>query len=340
MSKIQTVITLPICKPGFSCSYLPKIATMKFRVTDSSLNSYGFRILTSGIDFSLFDTNPIMLWMHNRPYMKDDPLPLGKWQNRGQEGDAVTMEAVFDEKDDFAQKIKSKAEQGIINMASIGIDNIDTSMDPALMLPGQTRPTVTKCLLKEVSLVDIGGNNNALKMYKNGVEITLSDGTDNDTLPLIKINNMKPIAIKLGLSESATEDQILSKIGEIMTENATLKGTNTDLTATLKGINDEKCATLVDEAIASKKITADKKETFMKMAASDFDTCKAVLASMPAQIKPSDLIAHGGKGAEAEKDDWKTLTSKGSDVVLKLKTEDPEKYRKLYREHYGFEPKE
>lgn len=313
---------------------------MKYRATDSSLNSYGFRILTSGIDFSLFDANPIMLWMHKRPDSIYDPLPLGKWQNRTLEGDAVTMEPLFDDTDDFAKKIKSKAEQGIINMASIGIDIIETSMDPSVLLPGQTRPTVTKCVLKEVSLVDIGGNANALKMYKDGVEITLADGADNDILPLIKTNNMKPIAIKLGLSESATEDQILAKIGEIMAENVTLNGSNTDLSASLKRINDEKCATLVDEAIASKKITADKKETFLKMAASDFDTCKAVLASMTAQVKPSDVIDRGGKGAEPEKDDWKTLTAKGAEAVLKLKTEDPEKYRKLFRDNYGFEPKE
>ena len=101
----------------------------KFRVTDSSLNSYGFRVLTEGIDFTFFDKNPIMLWMHNRPFYKEDPLPLGKWQNRELTGDAVIMEAVYDETDEFAVKIKSKAEQGIINMASIGIDIIETSMD-------------------------------------------------------------------------------------------------------------------------------------------------------------------------------------------------------------------
>jgi hypothetical protein len=313
---------------------------MKFRVTDSSLNQYGFRVLTSGIDFKLFDNNPIMLWMHNRAFYKDDPLPIGKWQNREMQGDAILMEPVFDDGDDFAKKIQSKAEKGIINMASIGIDIIETSMDPSVMLPGQTRPTITKSICKEISLVDIGGNSNALKMYKDGVEIKLTDGSDNDILPLIKLTNMKSIAIKLSLPESATEDQILQRIGELLGEVTTLKSSNTELTTSLKTINDEKCATLVDEAISQKKITADKKETFLKMASSDFEMCKTVLASMPAQVKPSDVITPGGKGAMEEKDDWKTLTSKGSDAVLKLKVEDPEKYRSLYRENYGFDSKE
>ena len=310
----------------------------KFRVTDGSVNSHGFRILTEGIDCALFDKNPVMLFMHIRPWSKDDPLPPGKWINRTVEGDAMFMEPEFDATDDYAMKIKSKVDQGMLNMASIGIDIIETSMDPKYLLPGQTRETVTKCILKECSICDVGSNFNALKLYRDGKEIKLADGEDNEILPLIKQQkNMKSIAIKLGLADNSTEDQILAKIGEILAAAEQSKTANTELATTLKKINDDKATALVDEAIASKKITADKKETFLKMASNDFETCKAVLSAIHPQVKPSDVIAPGSKAPDGDKDDWKTLCDKGHNAVEKCKMEEPEHYRKLYRDHYGFE---
>lgn len=314
----------------------------KFRVTDSSLNNYGFRVLTSGLDWSLFDKNPIMLWMHSRAWSNDDNLPPGKWQNREVSGDLVTMEPVFDEKDAFAMKLKNKVDQGIINMASIGVDIIETSVDPLLMLPGQTRETVTKALVKEVSLVDMGGNFNAIRLFKDGVEVKLADGEDNEIIPLIKNQDMKSIALKLGLAENATEDQILQKIGELNSRVATLTDSNTQLAATIKQVNDEKCAALVDEAVSQKKITADKKDAFLKLAASDFENCKAVLAALNPVEKPTDFINKGGSGANGSGAEnlsgWKQLVAKGSDAVLKMKSEDPDTYSRLYKEEYGANP--
>lgn len=37
-----------------------------FVLSDSSLNRYGFRILTDGLQIENFKQNPIMFWMHKR----------------------------------------------------------------------------------------------------------------------------------------------------------------------------------------------------------------------------------------------------------------------------------
>ena len=52
-------------------------------ISNSSLNSYGFRVLTEGIDTAQFERNPILLWMHNRPMRgtTDEVLPLGRVEN-------------------------------------------------------------------------------------------------------------------------------------------------------------------------------------------------------------------------------------------------------------------
>ena len=74
-------------------------------------------------------------------------------------------------------------------MASAGIEIIETSDAPEYLLQGQTRRTITRCRLEEVSIVDIGGNNDALQLYDtSGKVLKLSAGEDNDVLPLLALN--------------------------------------------------------------------------------------------------------------------------------------------------------
>ena len=47
-----------------------------FVLSDESVNSYGFVVLTEGIDTSAFERNPVMLYMHNR-----DGNVIGRWEN-------------------------------------------------------------------------------------------------------------------------------------------------------------------------------------------------------------------------------------------------------------------
>lgn len=85
-------------------------------ISNSRLNSYGFRVLTEGIDTTQYARNPILLWMHNRPFRgtTDEVLPIGKVENLRIDGDNLIGTPVFDEKDEFAQKIKAKWESGIL----------------------------------------------------------------------------------------------------------------------------------------------------------------------------------------------------------------------------------
>ena len=150
-----------------------------FILSDESLNSYGFRVLTNGIDIKSFEKNPIMLSMHDRSI-----LPIGKWENLRVEDKKLLGDAVFDDNDELARKIKSKVEQGILNATSIGIDIVELSEDRDLLEKGQYRPTVTKSRLFEVSIVDIPSNANALKLNFPTKGIQLSGGFDEKSLEL------------------------------------------------------------------------------------------------------------------------------------------------------------
>ena len=291
-----------------------------FVISDESINSYGTRILTEGIDLSLFQNNPIMLWMHSRATWgarKDDILPIGRWENIRIEGTQLLADPVFDENDDFAMKIKSKVDGGFIKMASANFDIVATSEDVAVLEKGQTRPTIIQSLLKEVSLVDIGGNRNALILFDEfGVEIKLADGEDNHLLPLLSeinlFDNMKfqeQITQVLKLSDGASEAEILLavqqsaqnaiKLADLQGQVTTLAGEKTALELKLKGFEDaEKAAEetkrveLVDGAIAAKKITAAEKESFLKLATADFDSTKKILDGMTGVTELGDKT-HG-----------------------------------------------
>jgi len=153
-----------------------------FVITTEAVNSFGFRVLTAGVDLSQYQKNPILLWMHQRANSPDKNavLPLGIMTDLKVINNQISGVPNFDEKDDFAMSIYNKVENGIINMASPGLLPIEMSDAPELMKPGQTQPTVTKSVLKEVSLCDIGSNPEALAiaLYDvNGSKINLSAQT-------------------------------------------------------------------------------------------------------------------------------------------------------------------
>jgi uncharacterized small protein (DUF1192 family) len=313
-------------------------------ITDESVvNSYGFRVLTDGIDLSLFSKNPIMLWDHTRREDDDDDqiLPIGNWTGMTRQGNQLIATPVFDTDDDFAMKISSKYDKGILNMASIGFDALEWSEDPALMLPGQTLPTVTKCVLKEVSITDIGANPNCCKVSLAGRgTLRLSESTTTDDIKNFFNSNKPNLSMKkvihalsasklVNLPEAATEELVAesvttlvnqlsaksSKIAELENQIATLRTeVENEKTKLLK----DKAIALVDTALSAKKILPAQKDNFIKLASNGeegYASVKAVLDS---------LVAFEGVS--------KHLKSEGgNNPVGKTEEELREEYKKLSR---------
>ena len=86
-----------------------------FVLHDESVNSKGFRMLTSGANLTIFRKNPVMLFMHD-----DYNMPIGRWDNIRIEGTRILADPVFDEKDIRAIGVMDKVNRGFLNMASIG----------------------------------------------------------------------------------------------------------------------------------------------------------------------------------------------------------------------------
>lgn len=321
----------------------------KFVVNDDAvLNDRGFRVLTSGIRLGQFQKNPIGYFMHARPdrwnLNENTILPPCVWSDPEVVGSQLLSEPTFDENDEFAVKLQNKVEGGFIRMASIGFIPITTSSDPRYLLPGQTYETVVECELVEISIVDRGSNPNAIALYKrneNGELVQLKADEETNVIPLIskeketeqiqETQKMDKIAILVGLTAGATEDQICAAVTKLI-------GEKQELTTKVETVQLASITSAVDQAIADKRITADKKEHFIGLGkAAGIESLTSTLELMKPSGKPTDIIDSVTGGKSEGTVTLASLIGKGMDEVKKFKAENPAEYAKLYKEHYGRE---
>jgi hypothetical protein len=308
-----------------------KIAMAKrVRITNDGLNDYGGRVLTSGMDISRYEKNPVLLYMHNRGQV------IGCLKDIKREGDAITAELDFDEVTELSKQCKKQWDYGSLKAVSVGIDILEMSDETQYIMPGQTAATVTKCRLYEVSLVDIGSNEDALVLRKDGKLVTLGKGSN--PLPSIKTQNRKEMDIKtlahqLGLPETADEAAVTAKIDALLAaekSNAELLKAKTDLElSAITGV--------VEAAIGEKKIGADKKEQFVKLGQQvGIETLKATFGAMSAQVKLTQAI-NPEPGVVPERKSYAKLSEVPTGELEKLRATDSAEYKRLYKAEYGME---
>ena len=309
--------------------------TKRVRISNESLNSYGTRVLTAGMNVDQYNRNPVLLYMHQRGQV------IGCVKDLRVEGDEVTGELVFDEATELSQRCKKQYEFGSLKMVSVGIDVQELSEDPKLLVQGQTCPTITKSKLFEVSLVDIGANDDAIVLQKDGKRIEL--GKDGGVvLPLLHTSNnnqktktmdQEKLALELGLPKDADEATINATLAKLKADGAEAEALRQERD-TLRAARIE---TLVNAAIAEKKIGEDKKQHFLDLGKKiGAEELKQTFDAMSPQVKLSAIVGgHGGaSGGSAE---YKKLSDVPTDQLAELKEKNPAQYKKLYKEEYGFE---
>ena len=301
--------------------------TKRVRISNERLNSYGTRVLTAGMNVEQYNRNPVLLYMHERGQV------IGYVKDMKVEGDEVTGELMFDEATELSIRCKKQWEFGSLKMVSAGIDILELSEDPKHLVPGQTRPTITKSKLFEVSLVDIGANDDAIVLQKDGVRLTLGKNAA-EVLPLLHSNNnnqktkqmdQEKLALELGLPKDADEATINATLAKLKAD-----GQECD---TLRAARIE---TLVNAAIAEKKIGEDKKQQFLDLGKKiGADELKQTFDAMSPQVKLSNIVGGGAPaGGHAE---YKKLSEVPSDELPKMREQNPAQYKKLYKAEYGIE---
>lgn len=277
-------------------------------LSDSSLNRYGYRILSAGLMIEAFKKNPVMLYMHFR----DEGSPLwgeakaiGHWEDIQLNGDELSATPVFDDACELSRTIHAKYDAGTYSAASVGIRIIATSANKELLLPGQTRETVTESELMEASIVDIPANSNAVRLYNQdrSNSVFLATGMDTQVVPELKLNY--PMKLKeswnallafLGIDKANIGSTELSadQIEQVNGELARLEQENQNLTqekTATEGKLSEK-----DNEIATLKTEVANKDQEITTLKSEAETKDQEISGLKRQIQNLKNAPAGGSG--------------------------------------------
>lgn len=285
-----------------------------------------------------------MLFNHNDKAGPENVI--GKWDNVRVENGKLVADAIFDEEEELALKVMKKVDNGFIKGTSVWVDGEKKNIS----LNADGIPVFEVSELMEASIVPVPNNKNSLKLCADGqilsdntLAVQLSAGQNNPTTE--NQTNMKKILLfaqilGVTLSADATEDHLLEAVKTVAGERDELKKDIAKLTEKLNAEQDNKVNSLIDGAITSKKLSADKKDHFSKLAKLDFESTKAIIDGMTPQKTISEQLNAGGGSTEVEKTpfDGKGLkdlmkTSDGSKYLAKLRsgsTEEKALYKKLW----------
>jgi HK97 family phage prohead protease len=301
-------------------------------------NSYGFKILTSGISLKRFNKNPIMLNQH----WNSTESVLGKWTNIRVENDLLLGEPVFDIEDAEALKVSGKVEREFINSCSMGI----TFNREDLKIIG-TELIMEKCELYECSIVAVPSNANSIRLYSKSGTLLKDDEVkqlclslqpevlENQELQLNPINMKKILLsvaslVALNFDKSTPEvdvEKVEEAILALSKENATLKSKVLLLESEKESAKETVIVEMINLAVTEGRIPATKKDDFVNLAKANFELAKATIEAIPAKKTLSGDISNPAGSTEMTKEDFQKLSFSAQ---LEFKTNNPTEYKKMF----------
>lgn len=308
----------------------------EFVISDSTVNCYSYRLLTSGYQLAEYQKNPIGYHMHDR-----DAGVLVRWEDLRVEGDTVVGKPVINMSNPRAAQTVAEIEDGFLNAASVGhIVALEWSDDAAHKMPGQIGPTVTKWYNRETSLVDIPGNYNALaKLYDEKLnELNLSDFTKNPKLMLGITLTAAHLSL-LCLSATSSEVDVTKALNDLIAkagEVDALKQKLSDLSATT---TKKEVAALLEGGLTAKKITKELSDKLAVDYATNPTGLKALIDALPSQTLVVDQLNSTPKplSDEMKSKTWEQLSESGDLEFLKANHYDF--YKEKFKAEFGTEPK-
>ncbi|PQJ12134.1 hypothetical protein CJD36_010130 [Flavipsychrobacter stenotrophus] len=318
----------------------------QYVLSDSSVNVYGFRLLTSGYQLDDYRKNPIGYYMHRR----EDGIAL-KWEDLRIEDDKVIGTPVINLSNARGTQMCDEAENGFLNAASVGhIVVLEYSTDPEMMLPGQTGPTITKWYNKECSLVDIPGNNNELTTLYDAQENEINLVDIGAGLQAIKTADnlwLADLKSALAMDSNAGVDTLVNKIKDLVLKAETLTIENTtllnDKQVLVQQIDELKknnataeIIAVLDRALEDRKITVSLKDRLAVDYADNAEGLKALIAAMSAYRTIAESLRAGNDTTETQWawDDYEKNDPAGKKLKA-LRANDPARYKDLFDKKFA-----
>ena len=293
----------------------------EFCLTDSTVNCYGYRLLTDGLELDRYRP-PVGFLMHDR-----EKGVAVQWTDFRREGDALFATPVVN--DTLFPELAQQIEEGFINAASVGhIVALEVSDDVADKLPGQDGPTVKRWFPREISLVDIPGNYNALGQ--------LFDENDNVLHDLsARVTNNRNMNYKEIFTDLQSEDEAEVKNYLIALRDKAQKADS--LQKELDALRAENASaevrTILDKAVGEHRIT----QQLADCLANDYVGRKEALLNLLDKMPAKKTVP---QPAEPRKTDdtlaalsWDELDRRG--LLPTLKRENKELMAKKFFEKFG-----
>lgn len=315
--------------------------THKFIVNTENVNELGYRVLTAGIDTEQYERNPVVLFGHVRA-TSDPKRVVGRCVKLYKENNQLIADVEFDIEDDLGKTVAGKVERGFIKMASLYADVKETSVDEKDILPEQSFATVTKCKMVELSIVDVGGNDNALKLSKNGTPVQLSKI---ETHKKNENTIMKTIALALGKDENASEGVLLQSVNEIKLakEKAVTRANNAE--TALKEFQGREADSLIEKGVKLGLFDEGFRDTMKSAFVADHEAQVVKLSKMITD-KETDLetdethqtvkeviLGKVGERKRTVKLTFDYLQKHDVVQLKKIRDEKPEEYARLAKEY-------
>lgn len=226
--------------------------------------------------------------------------------------------ATLDYKQTYAQ-CSGKTQEEIEDYWSAGDHWMTAEEALKFGLINEVKPKKQQISASDVTLLAACGAPNVPNIPNNGN--TNANMMDKDKLKSL-----------LGLPADATDEQIEKAIAN----NKQKADATAEMESRLETQNRVKAEELIDNAILKeKKITADQRENWLKLAKADYDGTKAAIAALPAPVKP-DTDPSTGTGATAHKN-WtlEDYLEKDPETYEQLKIDNPEAAAELEKAYFG-----
>jgi hypothetical protein len=322
-----------------------------FLLSDSTVNVYGFRLMTDGYVIDEFKKNPIGYYMHDR-----EGGVIVRWEDLRVDGDKVYGKPVINLSNERGQQCVDEIENSFLNGASVGhIVALEWSENPDDMMPGQTGPTITKWYNRECSICDVPGNMNALALYdKEGNVINLTDfKTQKNNMDKIFLTPEQ--LVKIGLKADSKQTEIDTAIGNLVVRAAQVDDLTAQLTTArtekdnavtelnnLKtSTTDEKVDRILTDALTSKKMTVEMKNVLATQYKGKPDELKALVDT----LKPFESVTKTITAAtDSDKLELESLMKKTGTELFnegkfeRLKELSADSFKVKYKEAFNAEP--
>ncbi|MFC4262465.1 hypothetical protein ACFOWM_06235 [Ferruginibacter yonginensis] len=308
-------------------------------------NCYGFSIPNNGIDLNQFSDNPVMLNSHQN----DVEHVIGKWNDINVSGNQLLATPEFDVEDDAAKSIAGKVERGFVRACSMGFGFL---MEDLKYIGGKV--VLTKCVLKEASIVAVPGNAKALRLYDlatgnlvtedelqiqlNGLKEKEQNNFQTQIEKMKQILLSAPALVALGLtaqpntseeldaSITALKGKLEAAQANALTEKQNLEQKLTAAKTELANYKTEQMKVLLDAAEAEGKITNAERADYENL---ELATATKFLAKLEAKQTLADKVVGGGKTSFTEPKTFEELMKLTDAQKDEFKTANPTKYNAL-----------